>query len=135
MYKVDHFAFFVADMDRAIAFYRDVLGLKLLSRDVDEEHGEEFSFLELEGGNLELLSILPSHRDKSAPKQDLSNPKSRGYSPHLALTATDLGGLVEKFKKLNVPILEEPLLIPGKVTWMYITDPDGNIIEFVEWLK
>ena len=34
--KVDHFAFRVFDLDKAIIFYRETLGLKLLSKTVLE---------------------------------------------------------------------------------------------------
>ena len=47
--KVDHFAFLVSDMDKSIDFYQNILGLKFISRQIDEEHGEEFSFFEMAG--------------------------------------------------------------------------------------
>ena len=58
MRRVDHFAYAVSDMDRAIEFYTEVLGLKLLSNQFDKEHQEKYAFLELEGGNLELVQAL-----------------------------------------------------------------------------
>ena len=128
--KVDHFAFLVKDINRAIDFYQDILGLKLKSHDRDEEHGEEFAFLELEGGNLELLQKLP-------PSTGDINPDSeeRANCPHLALVSNDLDTLVEELKDKNIPLVKGPLSIPGKVNWLYFADPDGNIIEFVEWLN
>ena len=127
--KVDHFAFLVKDMDRSIEFYRDVIGLKLMSRDNSEEHGEIFAFFELDGGNLELLQKVPP------PKMDVQpDPREMAYCPHLALESGDVPGLVEEMKSKNVKLVNGPLEIPGKVTWAYFADPDGNIIEFVQWL-
>jgi len=34
--RIDHVWFWVSDMDRAVAFYRDILGLELERRDDDE---------------------------------------------------------------------------------------------------
>jgi len=127
--KIDHFAFLVKDINRAIEFYQDILGLKLMFHDRNEEYGEEFAFLELEGGNLELLQKIPP-----STANINSDPEERANCPHLALVSNDLDALVEKLKKRNIPLVKGPLNIPGKAKWLYFADLDGNIIEFVEWL-
>ncbi len=58
MPKLDHVAIQVSDIRASLAFYTEKLGFKLLFHKVDEEHREAFAFLELEGGNLELLQLL-----------------------------------------------------------------------------
>lgn len=128
MWTADHFAFEVADLDRSIEFYRDRLGLKLISREVDEAHGEAFAFLEMDGGNIELLSLL----DRSTDAQ----PASMGPSncPHLALRTEDLDSVIALLERQGLTTLKGPLEIPGRVRWLYVADPDGNIIEFVQWL-
>lgn len=123
----DHTAFRVRDLDRAVAFYTEKLGLKLLFRETDEEHGEAFAFLELNGGNLELLESL----DKDMPPAPEPQPP---YTPHLAIATDDLDALAKTLGDKSVPILKGPMTIPGKVTWLYIADPDKNVIEFVQWL-
>ena len=127
MWKVDHFAFEVADLDRAIQFYTERLGMALMFREVDEEHGEAFAFLELDGGNLELLHVL----DGGAPPHGVA----RSFSPHLALAAPDLDALIADLETNSVPIVKGPLEIEGSVRWLYIADPDNNVVEFVQWLK
>jgi len=129
MWTQDHMAFEVSDMDAALAFYEGVLGMKLMFRKTDEEHHEEFAFLELDGGNLELLRTL----SKSA----IPNPQSpipNSYCPHLALKTDDLDGVVRMLNEKRIPILKGPLEIQGEVRWMYLADPDSNILEFVQWL-
>lgn len=127
MFKNDHIAFRVRDLDRAIAFYTETLGMALLFRETDEAHGEAFAFLELEGGNLELLESLETRM----PTAPLPEPP---YTPHLAIATDDLGAFAGSLAERGVPILKGPMTIPGKVTWLYITDPDNNVIEFVQWL-
>ena len=58
MVKNDHVAFAVSNMDESIQFYTQALGLRLLSRNVNAEEREDYAFLELEGGNLELIQRL-----------------------------------------------------------------------------
>jgi catechol 2,3-dioxygenase-like lactoylglutathione lyase family enzyme len=128
MFRNDHVAFQVRDMDRAIRFYTEKLGLRLLSRTVDENAGEEFSFLELEGGHLELLKNLHT---EMAPPVEPQPP----YCPHLALRTNSMSETLAMIKSRDIPVIKGPLEISGTVTWIYIEDPDRNIIEFVQWLQ
>jgi lactoylglutathione lyase len=127
MLRNDHVALPVSDMDAAIQFYADKLGLKFLSREVDPVHQEEFSFLELEGGNLELLKNLAEPH--ALP--DIKPP----YCPHLALATDDLAETLTMVEQNGIRLIKGPLKIEGKVTWLYVADPDNNVIEFVQWFK
>ena len=129
--KADHFAFRVADMDAAIAFYTEKLGLKLMFNKVDEEHHEAFAFLELEGGNLELLQML---EESNQPVPVDTPPPQPPYTPHLAIATEDLDALVKMLEAKGIALLKGPLEIPGQVRWLYLSDPDNNVIEFVQWL-
>lgn len=126
--RTDHVAFEVSNMDEAIRFYTQVLGLPLLSRNVDSEHGEEFAFIELSGGNIELLRRL----DTGAADQPSMRPS---LCPHLAVGVEDLNEAAERLARHGVPILKGPLEIQGLVRWLYFCDPDKNILEFVQWLN
>jgi lactoylglutathione lyase len=127
MPKNDHVALPVSDMDEAIKFYSEKLGLKLLSREVDLVEQEEFTYFELEGGNLELLKSLaePYERPKIKPP----------YCPHLAVATDDMGKTLKLIEQHNLQLIKGPLKIEDKVTWLYIADPDNNVIEFVQWFK
>ncbi len=127
----DHVAFQVSDMDIAIDFYTTSLGLKLLFRKVDEAHHEAFAFLELEGGNLELLQILDD-QNQPVPAEPASIKPP--YCPHLALGVDDLDAALARLEETGVPLVKGPLEIVGEVRWAYFADPDGNVIEFVQWL-
>ncbi|MBC8186357.1 VOC family protein [candidate division KSB1 bacterium] len=130
--QVDHFAFRVTELDRAIKFYQDILGLRLISKTVDEDHHEAFAFLELEGGNLELLQLLDENNQLiPSENSEVKEP----YCPHLALKCGNLDQFVLELEDKKIEIVKGPLEIPGMVKWLYITDPDNNIIEFVEWIK
>lgn len=131
MRRLDHVALQVSDLDAAISFYTEKLKLKLLFRTVDELHHEAFCFLELEGGNLELLQSLDS-QNQPAP---FSPPPIRApYCPHVAIAADDLDGLLAELREGGVAVIKGPMEIPDKVRWAYVSDPDNNVIEFVQWL-
>ncbi|MBK7495297.1 MAG: VOC family protein [Candidatus Omnitrophica bacterium] len=130
--QVDHFAFRVNDLDRSIDFYSNVLGLKLMFRQFDPNHHEAFAFFELEGGNLELLQCLDEFNQPVPPVLPAIEPP---FTPHLALKAEDLGRIIELLKEKSIPIVKGPLEIPGQVRWLYLADPDHNILEFVQWLN
>ncbi len=127
MLRIDHVALPVSDMDVAIQFYADKLGLRLLSREIDPVHQEEFSFLELAGGNLELLKSLAEPHERPNIKPP--------YCPHLALATDDMTKTLALIEQHGIHLIKGPLNIEGKVTWLYIADPDNNVIEFVQWFK
>jgi catechol 2,3-dioxygenase-like lactoylglutathione lyase family enzyme len=127
MLRTDHVALPVSDMDEAIKFYAEKLGLQVMFREIDPVQQEEFTFLALEGGNLELLKSLAHPFEKPNVKPP--------YCPHLALATEDMTATLKLIEKHRIPIVNGPLQIEGKVTWLYIADPDNNVIEFVQWLE
>jgi catechol 2,3-dioxygenase-like lactoylglutathione lyase family enzyme len=127
MLHIDHVALPVSNLDAAIAFYTEKLGLPLKFREIDPVHQEEFAFLALQGGNLELLRSLAHPFEKP----EIRPP----YCPHLALATEDMKATLKLIEQHGIPIVKGPLQIEGKVTWLYIADPDNNVIEFVQWLE
>ena len=130
--RVDHFAFLVSNMNNSIEFYKEKLGFHFLSVEVDKEHGEKFAFFKLDNASLELLEKLSVKDPSIFEKSDASR---RGYCPHVAINCDDLDKIVEFLDERDVKIVGGPFEIKNQVKWLYISDPDGNIIEFVEWLR
>lgn len=131
MLKLDHVALEVSDLDRAIAFYTEKLGLRLLFRQADDVHHESFAFLDFGNGHLELLQRLDS-QNRPAPFEPI--PMRSSFCPHVAISTHDLDALLALLTNAGIPILKGPMEIPGQVRWAYLADPDGNILEFVQWL-
>lgn len=128
-FLLDHFAFEVTDMDEAVRFYHDILGLKLLSRGAHEEVREEYAFLDLGCGTLELLSNRKwNDHPPAAPDPGLLN------CPHLAFQTDNMDDVLEMIERENLKIIKGPLEIKGKERWIYISDPDGNVVEFIHWV-
>ncbi len=127
MARTDHMAVPVSDMDAAIQFYAEKLGLQLIFREVDPVQQEEFAFFNLDGGNLELLRSLVASHEKPVIKPP--------YCPHIALATDDMTATLKLIHDYGIPIVKGPLQIDGKVMWLYVADPDNNVIEFVQWLE
>lgn len=125
MTKNDHTAYRVSDLDASIRFYTESLGLRLLFRRVNHEVQEAIAFLELDGGNLELIQTLdiPFKRPEPEPP----------YCPHLAIETQDMHQLLQRVQAGGIAVVKGPLEIPGHEKWLYICDPDNNVIEFIEW--
>ncbi len=128
--KMDHVALRVADMDRAIRFYQEKIGLRLMFDQTDDTHHERFAFLEVEGCNIELLQMLDEH-NQPAPHTPAAPDAS--HCPHVALKTEDMDALLAKCQSEGIPILKGPLEIPGQVRWVYLLDSEQNILEFVQW--
>jgi len=126
MLRLDHVALPVSDMDAALRFYGEQLGLKFMFREVDPVEQEDFAYFELEGGNLELLKSLAHPFERP----DIQAP----YCPHLALATSDMNVTLHMIQAQGLRLIKGPLKIEGKVTWLYLADPDNNVIEFVQWL-
>lgn len=127
MNRNDDTAYRVSDLDAAIRFYTESLGLRLLRRGISEVVQEASAFLELEGGNLELIQTLniPFVRPKIEPP----------YCPHLGLETADMDNILALIKAKRIPVVQELKEIPGNEKWIYISDPDGNVIEYIQWIS
>jgi lactoylglutathione lyase len=125
--KNDHMAFEVSNMDQSIEFYTQALGLRLLFREVNPEEQEDYAFMELTGGNLELLQWLGG---EPFVKPTIKPP----YCPHLAITSEDMNRTLQLIEENHIPVIKGPLENAGS-KWIYISDPDNNVIEYVQWLK
>jgi catechol 2,3-dioxygenase-like lactoylglutathione lyase family enzyme len=128
MEKIDHIAFQVGGLDESIQFYVDTLGFRLLSRSRDNDSNRENAFLALEDMILELVQ---DYVDREHDRPEIQRP----FCPHLAIEVEDIGKSALNLRKLGVNILCGPLAIPGEEAWLYFTDPDNNVLEYIQWLR
>jgi lactoylglutathione lyase len=132
MPRLDHVAVQVTDIERAIEFYMEVLELPFLFKKEDPDHGEVFAYLELEGGNLELLARV----DRAGNPVPRTPPAiEKPYCPHIAIGVDDLDLALAHLESKRIRLIDGPLIIPDTVRWLYFSDPDHNIIEYVQWLN
>ncbi|MCS6846371.1 MAG: methylmalonyl-CoA epimerase [Anaerolineae bacterium] len=66
--KLDHLAIAVADLDAALAFYRDALGLELGGIEEVEREGVRVAFLPLDDGQSRIELVQPTRDDTGIVK-------------------------------------------------------------------
>ena len=116
---IHHASLLVADTGRALAFYRDLLGLEVVADRPDL--GYPGAWLQVGGRQIHLLE-LPN------PDPVAGRPAHGGRDRHLALAVTDLDGLADRLGAAGVTFT---LSRSGRRA-LFCRDPDANALEFVE---
>lgn len=138
----DHTGFTVANIERSLVFWRDVLGFELshrahhtgdLASKVTGVPGAEISIAVLKspGHRIELLEY---HAPPDRKHADL-RPCDVG-SAHVALTVDNLDGVINTIAGSGWRAVGEPQVLKtgpnaGKLV-IYVRDPDGTTIEFMQ---
>lgn len=135
-----HVGVSVRDMDRALRFYRDLLGFEVEWEHQDRSGAEmsrvvglaqaraHMTMLKGYGGRIELFHYLnPQGREAGVRRQcDFG-------LIHFALTVKDIQPLYERLRAAGVKFNCPPQVLRPGVTVTYMQDPEGNTIELVEY--
>lgn len=108
----------VADMPRAVAFYRDVLGMQVL------DSNEWWTSLECFGARIGLRQT-----GGAAPPVAADEPGAR-HGATLTLRSTDLDADLEYLERCGVRALGRSDNPWGRLA--AIRDPDGNVLELIQ---
>lgn len=111
----------VNNFKEAVAYYRDVVGLKLM------ELNEEYGWAELEGhdGGSRLGIAQKNPNEKVLP----------GQNAVVTFTVSNLENSKVEMKKQGVNFEGETLEIPGHVKMQTVIDKDGNRFQLCELLS
>ena len=116
----------VGDLERSIAFYRDVLGMELFSRRDYPDGKFTLAFLGY-GRNPEQAEIELTH-NWGVEKYELGT----AYG-HVALGVADIKAACEKIRAAGGTITREPgPMKHGTTVIAFVQDPDGYKIELIE---
>jgi len=140
--NTNHTSFTVSDVERSVAFYRDLLGFTLLSL---AERPPEFAgpatgipgahlkvaYLAAPGGHrLELIQYL------NPPGVKLDTRTNNVGSAHLALDVDDLRRVYGELRAKGVRFRGEPIEIPSGPNrgnlMVYMLDPDDFTLELIQ---
>jgi len=125
--QMDHCGFQVKNLDSAIQFYTEKLLFKLDYRAINIEEQEEYAFLSLGRARLELIQDLVNEYNIPSVKKP--------YCPHFCIEIDDMEKAVCDLKTKNITILKGPLKIDNEETWVYFTDLDNNVLEYIQWFN
>lgn len=110
----------VKNMDSAIKFYTQVMGLTL------KEHSKEYGWAELSGPDGAILGIAQENQE--------FNMKA-GTNAVMTITVDNIVKAIEDLKKKGANLQGDVMEIPGEVKLQSLVDADGNMFQIVEKLN
>ncbi len=138
---IHHTGISVMDLDRSISFYRDLIGMELLWR-IDHKRGEalekvvglkevdvSYAMLEGRGGRIELFQY---HSPMGVPHPP-ERPVCDNGITHVAFQVEGIQEVYRRLKEAGVRFHSEPQEVREGVTAAYMRDPDGIVVELVEY--
>lgn len=136
-----HACIIVKDLDRALKFYRDIIGLKV-SKVLTVEGKYPETVLGIKGVKLTYVKMYSPHQSEDNPPifelHCWKNPRvlpRQGYN-HISFTVEDIDYEYKRLNKLGIKFISKPIEGPDRNTKVcFGYDPDNNLIEFVEELR
>jgi methylmalonyl-CoA epimerase len=128
-YRLDHVAVAVSDLDRALALYRDVLGLPVGGVERVEDQSVDVAFVGEEPGRIELISPF---RECGVSK--FLAKRGEGLH-HVAVRVRDVASALSELKARGVPLIDEaprPGAHGTTVAFVHPKGANGVLLELVQ---
>jgi methylmalonyl-CoA/ethylmalonyl-CoA epimerase len=129
---IDHVGVAVADLDAAIAFYRDTLGLQLQHEEVNEEQGVREAMMAVGGSGSCVQLLAPLTPDSTIAKfLDRSGPGIQ----QVAYRVEDVAAVSATLRDRGLRLLyDEPRrgTAGSRVNFIHPRDAGGVLVELVE---
>jgi catechol 2,3-dioxygenase-like lactoylglutathione lyase family enzyme len=135
--RVDHFSFTVGELDRSAAFYSR-FGFERHKRysasGPDTDEGTATSNADMEivwlknprgGPMLELIRYLNYPADRAARNSTVG-------AAHLCFATPDIAAAQRELLSAGAQFLSAPHEDTFGVQWVYLRDPDGNVVELIQ---
>jgi catechol 2,3-dioxygenase-like lactoylglutathione lyase family enzyme len=126
--RIDHIVLTTRDREGCVRFYRDVLGMELVSFRTPTEQR-----LALKFGNQKIN--LHEWGKEFTPRAHVAAP---GTLDLCFIASMPLEKVIENLKKHHIPVLEGPVAKTGAMGPMrsvYVRDPDLNLVEISVYNK
>ena len=128
--QINHVAVVVEDMEKALAFWRDALGMDLHElRDVPVEKSQ-VAFLPLPGSEVEL--VMPTTDDSGIAKY---LAKRGAGMHHICLEVDDIAGMLAQLKSKDIRLInEEPRTAADgkKYAFIHPESTSGVLVELYQ---
>ena len=134
---IEHIGLSVADLDRSLAFYRDLMGFELLRVLDCTPEGDlgtvvgmpgccaRIAHLLLDGRMLELFEYA---EPRGRVQREDARQADHGWI-HMGLTSSDVCGDYARLRDAGVAFLSEPVEFRPGVWIVYFKGPDGEVVE------
>ncbi len=128
--KVNHIAVVVADVDAALKFWRDALGLPLQRTETNEAEAVRIAFLPVGDSEIELLA--PTSETSGVAKY---LTKTGGGLHHLCLEVTDIEAMMAQLTAHGIELINEaPRTRPDGIRYAFVhpRSAGGVMVELYE---
>jgi len=128
--KVDHIGIAVKDLDEALKFYQEVLGMNLEGTEVVEEQKVKVAFLPIGDTEVELLEST----DKEGPIAKFIEKKGQGVQ-HIAYRVDNIEEAIAEMQEKGIRMIDEkPRYGAGgaKIAFAHPKFTQGVLIELCE---
>ena len=116
----------VGDLERSIAFYTDILGMRLLRR--KDYPGGRFTLAFVGYGDESDHTVLELTHNWDTSRYDIGS----GYG-HIALGVDDIVGVCDQIRAKGGKVVREPgPMKNGTTVIAFVEDPDGYKVELIE---
>jgi len=132
---IDHVGIAVADLDAAITWYHDTLGMILVHEEVNEEQGIREAMLAVRGapaGTAQIQLMAPI--DESSTIAKFLDKRGPGIQ-QMAVRVSDLDALVEQLREQGVRLVYDAPrrgTANSRINFIHPKDAGGVLIELVE---
>ncbi len=138
---VIHIGLVVADLQRSLNFYQDILGMtKVNQYDISADFAVRSGLANKQAFQIEVLKLQDSPSATEWKLMSFANkPQAKQQSPHqqngmqyATLLVSDLKPFITRFKANKIAMLgETPIAINEQLSFVLIQDPDGNFLEII----
>ncbi|KAB3532389.1 methylmalonyl-CoA epimerase [Alkaliphilus pronyensis] len=128
--KLDHVGIAVKNLDEALKFYQDVLGLECVDTEIVEEQKVRVAFLPVGDTEVELLEST----DPEGPIAKFIDKKGEGIQ-HLAFRVDNVEAAIEEMKEKGMRMIDEkPRYGAGgaKIAFCHPKSTNGILVELSE---
>ena len=121
--SLDHIHFYCGDIEKTVAYFRDVFSGKELSR--EKRPNSVLVRIEIQGATIALMAV-----PQESGQFDTGKGK-RGLD-HIGFKVKDLQAALEEVKAKGVRITQELTVLPSGLKMAFVEGPDGIRIELLE---
>jgi methylmalonyl-CoA/ethylmalonyl-CoA epimerase len=128
--KIEHIGIATRELDDALSFWRDALGLEVVHTEIVEEQGVRVAMLPIGEPRIELLE--PTSDD--SPVAKFIEKRGAGIH-HIAVRVDDLRAMLRRLKESGVRLIDEtPRVGAGGclVAFVHPSSANGVLLELVE---
>jgi len=125
---IDHIALTVRSLEESVNFYTNMLSFEVEQRFEYKERGLTIQFLSIGEVQLELFGY-----SKEVAEQE-RKPLQAGIA-HMAFEVDNLDETYVELQKRGIKFEGEPRTAMMGQRILFLSDPDGNRIELVEWRR